>query len=72
MATIKYQILSKSENAPIYLRLSIKRGLSPRTKTGLHINPKDCDNLYDDISKRNYTNCTLGTLIFLMQQSNVI
>jgi integrase len=41
MATIKYQILSKSENAPIYLRLSIKRGLSPRTKTGLHINPKD-------------------------------
>ena len=41
MATIKYEILSKSENAPIYLRLSIKRGLSPRTKTGLHINPKD-------------------------------
>ena len=35
-------------------------------------NLKDCDNLYDDISKRNYTNCTLGTLIFLMQQSNVI
>ena len=35
-------------------------------------NSKDCDNLYDDISKRNYTDCTLGTLIFLMQQSNVI
>ena len=35
-------------------------------------NSKDCDNLYDDISKRNYTNCTLGTLIFLMQQSNII
>lgn len=41
MATIKFQLLSNSETAPIYLRLSIKRGLSPRTKTGLHINPKD-------------------------------
>jgi|TARA_B110000093_G_C12935767_1_gene395657 DNA-binding LacI/PurR family transcriptional regulator len=28
MATIKYEILSKSENAPIYLRLSIKRELN--------------------------------------------
>jgi hypothetical protein len=41
MATIKFQILGKSENASIYLRLSIKRGVSPRAKTGLHINPKD-------------------------------
>lgn len=41
MATIKFQLLSKSETAPIYLRLSVKRGLSPRTKTGLHIAPKD-------------------------------
>lgn len=41
MATIKYQLLGNSENVPIYLRLSIKRGLSPRTKTGLHINPKN-------------------------------
>lgn len=40
MATIKYQLLSESETAPIYLRLSVKRGLSPRAKTGLHINPK--------------------------------
>ncbi|MCG1035213.1 tyrosine-type recombinase/integrase [Polaribacter sargassicola] len=40
MATIKFQLLSKSENAPIYLRLSVKRGQTPRTKTGLHINPK--------------------------------
>ena len=41
MATIKYQLLSERENAPIYLRLSIKRSLSPRAKIGLHINPKD-------------------------------
>ena len=31
MATIKFQILSKSENASIYLRLSIKRELNIRT-----------------------------------------
>ncbi|WP_242120933.1 tyrosine-type recombinase/integrase [Aestuariivivens sediminicola] len=41
MATIKFQLLSKRENAPIYLRLSISRNLSPRAKTGLFINPKD-------------------------------
>jgi integrase len=41
MATVKFQLLSENENAPIYLRLSVKRGLSPRAKTGLHINPKD-------------------------------
>jgi integrase len=41
MATVKYQLLSESETAPIYLRLSVKRGLTPRAKTGLHINPKE-------------------------------
>ncbi len=41
MATIKYELLSNTENTPIYLRLSIKRGLTPRRKTGLHINPKN-------------------------------
>lgn len=41
MASIKFQLLSKSDSAPIYVRLSIKRGLTPRAKTGLHINPKD-------------------------------
>jgi integrase len=41
MATIKYQLLSNSETVPVYLRLSIKRGLSPRAKTGLHIKPQN-------------------------------
>jgi integrase len=41
MATVKFQLLSENENAPIYLRLSVKRGLSPRAKTGLHITPKN-------------------------------
>ncbi|KAB1068046.1 tyrosine-type recombinase/integrase [Tamlana haliotis] len=41
MATVKFQLLSKSETAPIYVRLSINRNLTPRAKTGLQINPKD-------------------------------
>ncbi|WP_411895729.1 tyrosine-type recombinase/integrase [Winogradskyella sp. A2] len=41
MATIKYQIQSKSENAPIYLRLSLGRKKQIKRKTGLHINCKD-------------------------------
>ena len=41
MATVKFQLLSESETAPIYLRLSVKRNLSPRAKTGLHIAPKN-------------------------------
>ncbi|MFY9243928.1 MAG: phage integrase SAM-like domain-containing protein [Polaribacter sp.] len=41
MATIKFEVLSNSQTAPIYLRLSVKRGITPRTKTGLFINSKD-------------------------------
>ena len=41
MATVKYELLGNAENTPIYLRLSIKRGLTPRRKTGLYINPKN-------------------------------
>lgn len=41
MATIKYQLQSKSNNAPIYLRLSISRDKNLKRKTGLYINPKD-------------------------------
>jgi|TARA_R100000479_G_scaffold174871_1_gene124276 integrase len=41
MATIKYLLQSKSENAPIYLRLSLGRENTIKRKTGLTINPKD-------------------------------
>lgn len=41
MATITYSLRGKSENEPIYLRLSAGRGNTPRRKTGLYINPKD-------------------------------
>jgi hypothetical protein len=33
---------------------------------------KDCDALFDDILKRNYTRCTVGTLVHLMKKYNVI
>ena len=41
MATIRYQLQSKSSNAPIYLRLSLNRTKSIKRKTGLFINPKE-------------------------------
>ncbi len=41
MATIKLQLIGKAENSPIYLRLSVNRGLTPRAKTGLFINSKN-------------------------------
>lgn len=41
MATIKYQLQSKSENAPIYLRLSLGRDKLYKRKTSLSINPKE-------------------------------
>lgn len=41
MATIRYRLHSKQENAPIYLKLSISRTQRYERKTGLVINPSD-------------------------------
>jgi len=41
MATIKYQLQSKSDNAPIYLRLSLGRAKSLKRKTSLSIDSKE-------------------------------
>ena len=41
MASIKFEVLSNSKIAPIYLRLSVKRNVTPRSKTGLYIDSKD-------------------------------
>lgn len=41
MATLKFVLQSKSDNAPIYLRLSVKRGKIIYRKTGLFISPKN-------------------------------
>ena len=38
MATVKFEVLQKKENAQIHLRLSVKRGMSFRRKTGKYIN----------------------------------
>ena len=35
-------------------------------------NSKDCNKIFDDMLKRNYTDCTLGTLIYYMKHYNVI
>lgn len=43
MATIKYVLQSKSENAPIYLRLSLSRTKAFKRKTGLFVDPKNWD-----------------------------
>ena len=40
MATIKYLLQSKLDNAPIYLRLSLGRSNTLKRKTGLSISPK--------------------------------
>lgn len=39
MATLKYLLQSKGDNAPVYLRLSLGRSNSIKRKTGLYINP---------------------------------
>jgi integrase len=41
MATVKFELLNKDENAQIFLRLSVKRGLTPRRKTGKYISYKN-------------------------------
>jgi len=41
MATIKYRLHGKKDNASIYLRFSVNRNCNPEKKTGLSINPKD-------------------------------
>ena len=33
---------------------------------------KDCDKQFNEVSKRNYTGCTKGTLLHLIKKYNVI
>lgn len=44
MATIRFRVLSKGENASIYVRLSMGRKGEVIRKTGLTVNPKDWSN----------------------------
>ena len=61
MATIKLSIQSKSDNAQIYLRLSISRGFYLKRKIGLSINSKDWSAATGLPKQNNPTNKNLTT-----------
>ncbi len=61
MATIKFEVLGKSAMSPIYLKLSVKRGITPRAKTGLNINPKEWSNTTKLPKQTNGNNKNLTT-----------
>jgi integrase len=61
MATIKFLIQSKSDNAPIYLRLSLNRLTSLKRKTGLFINPKEWSSTTGLPKQNNNSNKNLST-----------
>ncbi len=54
MATIKFILQSKSDNAPIYLRLSLSKSKTLKRKTGLSFNPKNWSN-DKGLPKQNYS-----------------
>ena len=61
MATIKFILQSNSDNAPIYLRLSLNRQKSIKRKTGLNINPKDWSKTTGLPKQNNSSNKNLTT-----------
>ncbi|WP_370477236.1 phage integrase SAM-like domain-containing protein [Tamlana flava] len=76
MATISFELFSNAENVPIYLRLSIKRGLTPRAKTGFFINPKDWSNTtrlpkQNTSTNKNLTTDLLDLKINILKKYNV-
>ncbi|TXG36989.1 tyrosine-type recombinase/integrase [Seonamhaeicola maritimus] len=70
MATVKFLLQSKSDNAPIYLRLSVSRGLVFKRKTGLFINPKDWS--YDKSLPKQTTNTNKNLSTDLQALSNEV
>jgi len=61
MATIKFILQSNSDNAPIYLRLSLSRQKSIKRKTGLIINHKDWSKTTGLPKQNNSSNKNLTT-----------
>ena len=61
MASIRYRLHGKTENTPIYLRLSLGRGKDITRKTGLHINSKDWSTATGLPKQNNPTNKNLLT-----------
>ncbi|MEQ3654996.1 MAG: phage integrase SAM-like domain-containing protein [Dokdonia sp.] len=77
MASIKYEVIGKSTNAPIHLRLSVKRGITPRCKTGLFINPKQWSDKTklpnQNVAKnKNLTTELLKLKVFILERCNEV
>jgi integrase len=75
MASIKFEVLSNSQTAPIYLRLSVKRGVTPRAKTGLYISSKDWSNetklpKQTKSSNKNITTDLIKLKVFILEKLN--
>lgn len=75
MASIKFEVLSNSQTAPIYLRLSVKRGVTPRAKTGLFIDYKDWSNdtklpKQTKPANKNITTDLLKLKVFILEKLN--
>lgn len=75
MATLKYEVLSTSQTAPIYLRLSVKRGITPRAKTGLLINSKEWSSetklpKQNNSANKNTTTDLLKLKVFILEKFN--
>jgi integrase len=61
MATINFEVLNKESNTQIFLRLSVKRGVTPRRKTGKYINFKDWSETTNLPKQNNSENKNLTT-----------
>jgi len=76
MATIKFILQSKSESAPIYLRLSLGKDNSIKRKIGLNINPKNWSRvtglpLQNYADEKNLTTELLDLKTFIIKKLNV-
>lgn len=63
MATIKYLLQSESNNAPIYLRLSLGKNKSVKRKTGYFINPRNWSNSTGYPKQNDPTNKNLASML---------
>ena len=75
MASVKYQIIGKTEIVQIYLRLSVSRNITPRAKTFLHIAKKDWSSTSKFPKTNSETNKTLKNYlqkleIFILEEVN--
>jgi len=75
MASIKFQIIGKTESVSIHLRLSVSRLINLRAQTGLFINPKEWSNTthlpkQNTAYNKNLTEDLNDLKIFIMKKVN--